>query len=311
MKAAQLMAYGGEDSIVINDNVAKPNIGKDEILVRVEAFGINPFDGKVRQGYMQEMIPLSLPATLGSDLSGIIDSIGEEVEDFEVGEQVFGAANSVGGNGSYAEYSPVKASQLAKKPKGLEDTIAAGIPLAGASAYQAIYEHLELKSGQKILIHGGAGGIGSFAIQLAKNIGAYVATTVSGDSFELAKSLGADQVIDYKKTDFTQVIKDFDAVLDTIGGDTGIKSYQVLKSGGKLVSLWNQPDQELMKVNQVEAVYQFTSPSADKLTALAELVSAGKIKVIIDSTYKFDETAKALEKVVSGHPRGKVVVSLR
>lgn len=311
MISAQLTGYGGKESIVINKETDKPSVGDDEVLVKVNAFGINPFDGAVRNGYMKEMIPLELPVILGSDLSGEIAEIGKNVQGFSVGDQVFGAANAVGGNGSYAEYSPVKSSQLVKKPEGISDEQAAAIPLAGASAYEALYEHLQLTSGQKILIHGGAGGIGTFAIQLAKNLGAYVATTVSEDSIELVKELGADKIIDYKKTDFSQALKDYDAVLDTVGGDTGLNSYKVLKSGGKLVSLWNQPDEELMKVNQVEAFYQFTSPTSDKLSQLAEMVSEGTIKAVIDKTYPFDQTAEALEHVVSGHPRGKVVVSLR
>lgn len=311
MKAAQLTAYGGKENIKINDGLSVPEPGEGEVLVRVKAFAINPFDGKVREGYMQEMIPLKLPATLGSDLSGVVESVGSGVEGFQVGDEVFGAANSVGGSGSYAEYSPVKASQLANKPTGLSFDDSAAIPLAGASAYQALFENLDLKSGQKILIHGGAGGIGTFAIQLAKNAGAYVATTVSEDSFELVKSLGADEVIDYKKSDFTNIVKGYDAVLDTIGGDVGLNSYKVLKTGGKLLSLWNQPDEELMKVNQVEAIYQFTSPSSEKLKAVAELADSGKIKIVIDKTYSFEQTADALEHVVSGHPRGKIIVSLQ
>lgn len=311
MKSAQLTGYGGKESIVINTETDKPSAGDGEVLVQVNAFGLNPFDGAVRNGFMKEMIPLELPVILGSDLSGEVVEVGKNVEGYSVGDAVFGAANAVGGNGSYAEFSPVKTNQLVKKPQGISDEEAAAIPLAGASAYQAIYEHLELKSGQKILIHGGAGGIGTFAIQLAKNLGAFVATTVSEDSVVLAKGLGADEIIDYKKTDFSQALKDYDAVLDTVGGDTGLNSYKVLKSGGKLVSLWNQPDEELMKVNQVEAFYQFTSPTADKLSQLAEMLSAGKIKVILDKTFPFDQVAEALEHVVSGHPRGKVVVSLR
>lgn len=309
MKAAQLTKYGGQDSIQINE-AEKPGLKAGQVLVAVKAAGVNPFDYKVRQGYMKDFINLKLPATLGGDLAGVVDKIGENVSGFEVGQEVYGMAGAASGNGSYAEYAPVSAKQLVAKPNNVDFITAGALPLAALSAYQGVVEHIDIQPGQKILIHGGGGGIGSLAIQFAKNAGAYVATTASSDDTEFVKQLGADEVIDYKTQDFSTILKDFDAVFDTVGGETNKKSYTVLKSGGIFVSMVEDFDEELVRQTGVNYIYQSTVPTVKSLKIIAELVDAGKLKVNVDKVFALDQAAAGLEYLGVGHPRGKVVIKV-
>jgi alcohol dehydrogenase len=308
MKAAQITGYGGKDVLKINE-IPKPVIESGQVLVEVHAAGVNPFDFKVREGMMGDN--LSLPATLGGDVAGTVAEIGEDVSGFSVGAPVFGQANAAGGKGSFAEFTPVKASQLVAKPDNIDFVNAAALPLAGVSAYQALVDHMNLQAGQKILIHGGAGGIGSLAVQIAKNIGAYVATTASTDQIEFVRSLGADEVIDYKTQDFSVILKDYNAVFDTVGGETNSKSYQVLKPGGTLVSMVQAPNEERVNQQGIEYVQQGTKPTQERLTAIAELAASGKIKVNIDKVFPLDQAPDALEYLKSGGAKGKVVIALK
>ncbi len=309
MKAAQLTKYGGKDAISINET-DKPNIADKQVLVAVKAAGLNPFDVKLRDGTYQEFIPLNLPATLGGDVSGVIEALGAGVNGFEIGQEVYGMASAVSGQGSYAEYVPVSISQLVGKPKSLDFVAAAAAPLASLSAFQGVVDHIGAKTGQKILVHGGGGGIGSLAIQIAKNAGAYVATTVSAEDLDFAKELGADEVIDYKSEDFSARLKDFDAVFDTVGGETNKKSYKVLKHGGILVSMVEPFDEEKVKETGINYIQQNTVPTNENLNKIAELFDAGKLKINVDKVFPLDQAAEALEYLNSGHPRGKVVLSL-
>jgi NADPH:quinone reductase-like Zn-dependent oxidoreductase len=260
---------------------------------------------------MKEMAPLKFPAILGGDLAGVVAELGEGVSSFKVGDEVYGQANALSGQGAFAEFAPVKVEQLALKPKSVDFITAAALPLAGISAYQALVEHANLQKGQKILIHGGGGGIGSFAIQLAKHLGAYVATTASSKDTDFVKSLGADEVIDYKTQAFENLLKDYDVVFDTVGGDTYIKSYQVLKPGGIIVSMTEQPNEELVKKYNVKAIAQQTKTTTEKLNKLAELVDQGVIKIQIDKVFPLEQAAEALEYLKQGHPRGKVVLKIK
>ena len=235
MKAAQLIEYDGIDALKIVE-VDKPKPEEGHVLVEVYAASTNPFDWKVREGLYKEYIPINLPITLGGDFAGVVVELGTGVEGFEIGQSVYGQANALS-HGSYAEFATVKSSQLALKPNSINYETAAAFPLAAASAVQALNEHIDLKPNQKVLIHGGAGGIGSLAIQLAKHVGAYVATTVSAEDIEFAREIGADEVIDYKAEDFSAKLQDYDAVFDTVGGETTTDSYKVLKPGGVLVSM--------------------------------------------------------------------------
>ena len=258
MKAAQINSYGSEDVLQLSADAPKPVAGAGEVLVEVYAAGVNPFDIKVREGKLQEVKQLQFPATLGGDLAGVVAGVAEGVTEFKIGDEVYGQANALGGQGSYAEFTTLKAEALAPKPNSLDFINAAGAPLVGVSAYQALVDHAGLKKGQKILIHGGAGGIGTFAIQLAKHLGAYVATTASAGDAEYVKNLGADEVIDYKTQAFEKLIKDYDVVYDTVGGETFVRSHEVLKQGGILVTMAGKPDDELAKQYSIKVIGQVT-----------------------------------------------------
>jgi alcohol dehydrogenase len=310
MKAAQINSYGGKDVLKTVNDAPKPKAGAGQVLVEVHAAAVNPFDWKVREGYMKDFIPLQFPATLGGDLAGVVTELGEGVEDFKVGDEVYGQANAAGGQGSYAEFSPVKAEQLAPKPKPVDFVTAAAIPLASVSAYQALIEHANLQSGQKILIHGGAGGIGSFAIQIAKHIGAFVATTASAEDADFVKSLGADEVIDYKTQDFSTLLKDYDAVFDTVGGETYKKSFQILKPNGVIVSMVAQDDEGLADQHKVKVIHQGTKTTTNKLNKIAELVDQGVLKVNVDKVFPLEEASEALAYIQGGH-RGKAVIRVK
>ena len=310
MKAAQLQSYGGKDAVQINNDATRPVPLAGEVLVEVTAAAVNPFDWKVRDGMYKEFIPLELPATLGGDVAGVVVEVGEDVGDLEVGQEVLGMANAVGGQGSLAEFTPVKAEQLVPKPANIDFQTAAALPLTGISAYQALVDHMALQPNQKILIHGGAGGIGSLAIQIAKYIGAYIATTASAADTDFVKELGADEVIDYEAEYFAEVISDYDAVFDTVGGETNTKSYTVLKAGGNLVSMVSPPDEKLVDQYQIIYTQQSSKPTLERLIAVAELASTGKLHVHIDKVFPLDEAAEALEYFKTGHPKGKVVVQV-
>lgn len=309
MKAAQLNNYGGQDAVSIGEAL-RPVAGTGQVLVAVQAAGVNPFDITVREGKAQQMAKLQLPATLGGDVAGTIVELGEGVSNFEIGQPVYGQASPLSGQGSFAELTPVKATQLAAKPTTIDFVAAAAVPLVGASAHQALVDHMQLQAGQKILIHGGAGGIGSLAIQLAKHLGAYVATTIAADETDFVKALGADEVIDYKTQDFSQLLQDYDAVFDTVGGPTNTKSYTVLKSGGTLVSMKEQPNDDLVGKHQVNYVAQFTQTTAERLTKVAALIDQNVLHVPVDKIFPLDRAAEALEYLKTGHPRGKVVIQV-
>lgn len=311
MKAAQINGYGGKELLEVVTNAPKPSVAAGQVLVEVYATSANPFDWKVREGYMKDFIPLKLPAILGGDIAGTVSEIGEGVSGFEIGQAVYGMANAASGQGSFAEFTPVKAEQLAPKPRSADFTAAAAMPLAGTSAYQALVDHINLQAGQKILIHGAAGGIGSLAIQIAKDLGAYIATTVSASEIDFVKSLGADEAIDYQSQDFGAMLKDYDAVFDTVGGETNSKSYAVLKPGGSLVSMVEPPNETRVSQYNIHYVQQSSQATQERLNKIAELVDAGKLKVNIDKVFPLDEAAEALEYLKTGHPRGKVVIQVK
>src|SRR5215208_7699994 len=239
MKAAQITRYGNTSEVIEIRQTSTPNLSPGKVLVEVKAAGINPIDWKIRQGYMKQMIHLQFPSTLGMDFSGVIIQVGEDVSsDLKQGNEVYGQAGvPSGGSGAFSELALANATSIAHKPKRLSHEETAALPLVGVSAWQALIEYIGLSNGQKILIHGGAGGIGSIAIQLAKNLGAHVATTVSTDDKQFVQELGADEIIDYKTQTFEDIVHDCDAVFDTIGGETYTRSFRVLSKGGIIVSM--------------------------------------------------------------------------
>jgi len=314
MKSIQIKKYGGSDVVEVNKTASVPSISSGKILVNVKASGVNPSDWKIREGYFQQMVPLQFPSTLGGDFSGIVKQIGEDdniSSDFKQGDDVYGCASVLkDGSGAFAELALVNKDSIAYKPKSLNYVVAAGLPLVGICAWQALVENIGLSKDQKILIHGGAGGIGSIAIQLANHLGAYVTTTVSTNDKQFVQELGADHIIDYKKENFEDVIHDYDAVLDTVGGETYIRSFKVLKKGGIIVSTLEQPNSELMNQYGIRAIFQFAQVNRERLTKLAQWVDQNNVKVNVDKTFSLDEAAKALDYQKDVHPRGKVVLTV-
>src|SRR5215216_516430 len=232
MKSIQIKRYGNSDVVEVNDTASVPTVSTGKVLVNVKASGVNPVDWKIREGYFQQMTPLQFPSTLGMDFSGIVKQIGEDdiSSDFKEGDEVYGQASVFsGGSGAFAELALANKDSVAHKPKTLNHVEAAALPLVGVSAWQALVEKIGLSKDQKILIHGGAGGIGSIAIQLAKHLGAYVATTVSTNDKQFVKEeLGADEVIDYKTQTFEDLLPhEYDAVFDTVGGETYTRSFKI------------------------------------------------------------------------------------
>ena len=311
MKAAQIDRYGGPELIHVDQNAPKPTVQAGQVLVEVRAASLNPVDISVRAGHFQEMMPLQFPATLGGDFAGVVRELGDGVTDLKIGDEVYGQALVMmnGGSGSIAEYTAAQSGKTGLKPKRVDMTEAASLPLVGASAIQAIEEHIDLQSGQKLFIQGGAGGIGSLAIQLAKLRGAYVAATVATDDVEFAKSLGADEVIDYKTQDFRSVVKDYDAVFVTASG-TQDDSLKVLKKGGVLVSMVGPADEALARELEVTVIPQMTQTSTKQLTRLAGLIDNGNIKPQVEKVFPLDQTREAYEYFEKKRPRGKVVVTI-
>lgn len=309
MKSAQINKYGGSEVIEIND-VPKPEIKEGQVLIEIIAASLNPIDYKIRLGFLKDAIK-SLPLTLGTDFAGIVVEVSEGVTEFKIGDEVYGNAIALGGgSGTLSEFAAANVANIALKPASLDYINSASLPLAAASALQAIEEHIKLKSGQKILIHGGAGGIGSLAIQLSKMHGAFVTTSTSPQTLEFVKSLGADEVIDYKSQDFTQLIKGSDAVFDTVGGETALKSLSVLKKGGIAVSMAGQFDEATAKELGVTAITQSTKTTSDKLTRIAQLIDSGKLKAQVDKVFPLEKIREAFDYLEKEHPKGKVVVKI-
>lgn len=312
MRAAQINKYGGPEVIEINTAVEKPAIKEGQVLVEVHASSINPFDGKVRGGMMQQMMPLQFPATLGGDIAGVITEVGEGVTEFVTGDKVYGQASVFGGGtGAFAEYAAANGEQIAKMPDNVSFIQAAALPLTGVSALQVLQNHMKLQSGQKILIHGGAGGIGSIAIQIAKHIGASVATTASASSTDYIKQLGADEVLDYKTQKFEELLHEYDAVFDTVGGETYEKSFQVLKKGGIIVSMLVSPNEELENKYGVTAILQQTKVMTDSLTALTKLIEQGVVKATVDKIFPLEQIGEAFTAQENGGIRGKIVIEIK
>lgn len=312
MKALQISSYGDNSVLELKTDVPTPSISPDQILVEVHAGSINPFDTYVRSGMVKDSMPLTLPATVGENYAGVVKEVGVNVSGFSIGDEVYGRSSALNGSsGAFAEVAAANIEGAAKKPKNIDFLEAAALPLVGSSAVQALEDHIKLQKDQKILIHGGAGGIGHIAIQLAKAMGAYVATTVSADDKDFVKELGADEVIDYKTEDFSEILKDFDAVYSTARGDVVEKSFKVLKKGGVLVSMTGQPDENMAKEHGVTAIGQGTKTNTEHLDRVRELVEGGKIAVHIDKVFPFEKAVDAWEYQEKGHPRGKVVIQIK
>jgi len=311
MKAVQISQYGDAGVLTVATDAPKPAVDDGKVLLEVRAASINPVDSMVRLGYMAKMAPLSFPATLGTDVAGVVVEVGAGAGDFRKGDKVFGMASLLAGaSGAFAQYATVPAGLLARIPAGLDFTQAAALPLTGVSALEVIDEKLKAGKGSRILIHGGAGGIGTIAIQLAKHRGAFVATTVLGEAVDYVRELGADKVIDFQKEAFEKVLSGYDFVFDTVAGETYRKSFAVLKRGGTIISMLEQPDTELAAKYGVTALSQMTQVTTARLNSLAELVKNKTVTVHVDRVFPVDKVKEAFLAREGGKVRGKIVLSI-
>lgn len=306
MKAARIHGYG--DAPIVED-VATPAIGPDEVLIRVAAAALNPLDTKMQTGAMHGFFPVEFPYTIGTDLAGTIEQVGINVSEWSPGDRVVARTDPPKG-GALAEFAVVPASYLAKAPSSIAIEQAAGVPTAAGTAQQALFEAAHLKAGQTVLIHAGAGGVGSFAIQLARNAGARVIATASGDGLDIARRLGADRVIDYRGQAFEDALSDVDVVLDTVAGDTQARSFGVLRRGGYLASTVAPPDEALATAHGVSASFVFHQSDPARLGLILNMIDAGELEVLVDRTVPLDALLDAFEYQASGRARGKILLTM-
>ncbi|WP_265938774.1 NADP-dependent oxidoreductase [Bacillus thuringiensis] len=314
--------------------VPTPEINEYEVLAEIHAASINPIDFKIRDGKVKMLLKYEMPLILGNDFSGVIVKVGAKVTNFKVDDEIYARPrkNKIG---TFAEYIAIHEDDIALKPKNLNFEEAASIPLVGLTSYQALHDIMQLQKGQKILIHAGSGGVGTFAIQLAKIMGAIVTTTASEAGANLVTSLGADEIINYKTEKFEDILKNYDAVFDTIGGATLEKSFNIIKSGGNIVSVSGMPNARfgkefgsgffktllfslaskkltaLEKKHNAQYSFLFMKPSGDQLRTIANYIEAGKIKPVIDRVFPFEDAQKAMEYSESGRAKGKIIVKIK
>ncbi|MGA7932826.1 MAG: NADP-dependent oxidoreductase [Kovacikia sp.] len=309
MKAVRIHTYGGPEVLTYED-APLPAIAADEVLIRVYAAAVNPVDWKIREGYLQGFLDYDLPLVLGWDVSGVVEAVGKSVTTFKSGDEVY-SRPEIKRNGAYAEYIAVKASEVAFKPKTVDHIHAAAIPLAGITAWHCLFEAAQLTTGQRVLIHAAAGGVGSYAVQFARWKGAYVIGTASARNRDFVMELGANEVIDYQTTQFEDVMEPVDVVFDTIGGDVQERSWQVVKPGGILVSVVSPPSEEAATAHQCRSAYVFIQPRADWLLEMAQLIDAGQVKSIVETVLPLSQAAEAHQLSQSGHTRGKIVFQVK
>ncbi|MFM9848744.1 MAG: NADP-dependent oxidoreductase [Hyphomicrobiaceae bacterium] len=333
MKALTFNRYGKRDNIKFAD-VPRPTPKPDEILVQVHAVGLNPIDTMVPKGTFKPMLKFQLPATLGSDLAGVVVEVGSRVTRFKPGDAVFASIFDTG-KGSLAEFTVLPEHAAALKPANLDFVQAASIPMVGLTSWQALKERAKLEPGQKVFIPAGSGGIGTFAIQLAKRLGVKVGTTTSTANVDLVRSLGADEVVDYKKQKFEEVLRDYDAVLGTVRGDALEKSLRILKPKSTVVSLIGPPDAAFARARGMNflmvamfgllsrkiirrarkrgAAYSFlfVHPNGNQLAEIGELLKSERIRPVLDKVFPFEQAKEALAYLEQGRAKGKVVVKVR
>lgn len=308
MRAAIISDYNAPVAVT---NIQKPVLPDDSVMVEVHAASVNPVDNYLRAGYLKGMLMLKFPYILGYDVAGVVTEVGKDVTKFAIGDAVFARANGMQA-GTFAEFAAIKEVDLAKKPNNINFEEAASLPLVSLTAWQALVQRAHMKAGDKVLIHAGSGGVGSIGIQIAKSFGAYVASTTSTRNVGMVKSLGADLVIDYKTHKFDDLIKDYDIVLDTLGGETRMRSFPLLKKGGWLVSIVGDADKS--GIAETLGVHQdafFMTPDGEQLAKIASLFEQGKITPLIDRTYSLDQIQEALDYVQTGRAKGKIVIKIK
>ncbi|MFV1956660.1 MAG: NADP-dependent oxidoreductase [bacterium] len=308
MKAIRIHKYGGSDALVLED-VPRPGVTDDDVLVKVYAAAVNPLDWKVRAGYLEDMLPIKLPIVPGWDFSGVVVEAGSSVTGLKPGDEVY-ALSDITRDGSYAEYIAVKAGIVAKKPRSVDHIQAASVPLAGLTAWQALYDVGGLEGGQRVLIHAAAGGVGSFAVQFAQNRGAYVIGTASAINRDYLLKLGADEVIDYTTAPFDEAVQDIDLVLDTMSGEVQERSWKVLRKGGILVSTLGPPDAGKALEHGAKGVPVFVQPDSAQLAEIAQLIDSGSVRANVTEVLPLEEAGRAHELSETHHVRGKIVLKV-
>jgi NADPH:quinone reductase-like Zn-dependent oxidoreductase len=302
IKAVRIHSLGGTEALCLEE-MPPPAPAPDELLVRVHAAGVNPCDWKMCEGSFG---PVPMPHTLGCDFSGAVEALGRGVTGFSVGQPVFGHSDG----GAFAEMAVIGTGSVVPKPPSIEDIQAAATPLSALAAWQALFELADIRAGQQILIHGAAGGVGMFAVQLALRHGAHVIATASGRNLAFLRQLGAQQVIDHNAGRFEDIVKGLDVVLDLVGGETQDRSWKVLKNGGRLVSTVSPPSQNKAFLCGVRAHMLHARANTDELTMIGDLIAQGEIKVMVEKVLPFLRAPEALEMNRCGHARGKIVLSM-
>jgi NADPH:quinone reductase-like Zn-dependent oxidoreductase len=306
VKAIRLHDYGLPEQLVYEE-VPIPPLKPLQVRIRTHAASVNPVDYKIASGLLREYLPVHLPWVPGVDFSGVVEAVGAEVRHLKLGDAVYGNCQ---GGGAYAELLTAPAATVALKPTKLSHAEAASVPAVAQTAWHALFTHGHLRAGETVLIHAGAGGVGTFAVQLAHWIGATVLATASHSNVEYLRWLGADQVIEYAQTPFETVVRDLDLVLDLVGGETQKRSFPVLKTGGRLVSTVPPLSPEAALYPDVCSVVMRNQPSIEGLRQLAELLDAGLIKPVVTGKWPLSEASHAWRQVMTGHTRGKVVLQI-
>jgi NADPH:quinone reductase-like Zn-dependent oxidoreductase len=309
MKAIRIHNYGGPEVLKYED-APRPEPGEGEVLIRVYAASVNPIDWKVREGHTKDFWPHKFPLILGWDLSGVVEELGRGVSRFKIGDEVYSVPDPTR-NGAYADYIVVRESELALKPNSLHHIRAAAVPLAALTAWQSLFDTAQLQPGQRVLIHAGSGGVGHFAVQLAKWKGAYVFATASTKNQDLLPEVGVDKAIDYTQQRFEDVARKIDIVLDPIGGDTQERSWQVLKKGGILLSLVEPPSADKAKALGIQAAFVASHPNGAELAKIAKLINSGDLKPIVNRILPLSEARRAHELSQTGHTHGKIVLRVK
>jgi NADPH:quinone reductase-like Zn-dependent oxidoreductase len=308
MMAWRVHEFGPPDTMQL-EQIPRPDPGPGEVLVKVSAAGVGPWDGWIRGG--QSALPQPLPLTLGSDLSGVIEVVGRDVTDLRVGDQVYGVTNPRF-IGAYAEYAVASAAMIAHKPTSLSHIEAASVPVIAVTAWQGLFDQAQLRAGQTVLIHGAAGNVGSYAIQLARQAGLRTIATAAAEDLTYVRELGTDTVVDYQSQHFEDVARDVDAVLDLVGGDTQTRSFQALRRGGKLISAVSQPDQELAKNLGVDATFFLVNVTTRRLTEIAGLIERGALRTRVGAVLPFADAREAhlMLEGIRLPPKGKIVLAV-
>ena len=308
MKAVVIHAFGGPEVLKVED-VPRPEPKEDEVLIRVIAASVNPVDAAIRQGYLARIIGDKLPLIPGMDAAGVVEKTGAKMSKFEAGDPVY-AFFTLASEGGYAEFVLAKENEVAPKPKALPYEQAAAVPAAGSTAWKALVETANLSAGQTVLIHGGSGGVGHFAIQIAKARGARVIATASTANQDFLKQMGADVAIDYTKSKFEDIAKDVDVVLDAVGEDTLKRSYGVVKKGGIIVSIVDDPDKAALDARGIRGISIRTDPKASVLEELTRLIDTKKVTPVVSQVLPLSEVVKAHEQIATRHTRGKIVLRI-